>query len=91
MTPERPEYKLRGISPDALADLKNRTQYHPAPKREVAAAHEEVRLITYSSMQDFTVLCRPGRELSLALTKLEEAMFWANASIARIDEDGVRL
>lgn len=25
----------------------------------------------------------PGREQALALTKLEEAMFWANAGIAR--------
>lgn len=27
--------------------------------------------------------CQPSRETSLALTKLEEAMFWANASLAR--------
>ena len=25
----------------------------------------------------------PGREKELAITKLEEAMFWANAAIAR--------
>lgn len=25
----------------------------------------------------------PGREAALALTKIEEAVFWANASIAR--------
>ena len=30
-----------------------------------------------------TTLCSASRELSLALTKLEEAVFWANASIAR--------
>ena len=27
--------------------------------------------------------CPPSRELSLALTKLEEVMFWCNAAIAR--------
>lgn len=27
--------------------------------------------------------CPPSRELSLALTNLEQASFWANASIAR--------
>ena len=27
--------------------------------------------------------CPPSRELSLAMTKLEECMMWANASIAR--------
>ena len=28
-------------------------------------------------------LCLPGRERSLAMTKLEETVMWANASIAR--------
>lgn len=27
--------------------------------------------------------CPPSRELSIAITKLEEVMFWANAAIAR--------
>lgn len=28
-----------------------------------------------------------GREKSLAMTKLEEAMFWANAGVSRMSED----
>ena len=28
-------------------------------------------------------LCHDSREKSMAITKLEEAMFWANASVAR--------
>lgn len=31
-------------------------------------------------------VCPEGREKSLSLTRLEEAVMWANASIARMDE-----
>lgn len=31
----------------------------------------------------------PSRERSLALTKLDEALFWANAAIAAIAAEGV--
>jgi len=31
--------------------------------------------------------CPDSRELSLALTKVEEAVFWANAAIARHEEE----
>lgn len=31
-------------------------------------------------------VCPEGREMSLSLTRLEEAVMWANASIARMDE-----
>lgn len=37
--------------------------------------------------KDFAIMineyCKDGREKSVALTKLEEVTFWANASIAR--------
>lgn len=32
---------------------------------------------------ELTKRCPPSRELALALTKLEEAVMWANAAIAR--------
>jgi hypothetical protein len=32
-------------------------------------------------------LCPGSRELSLAITKLEEAVFWANAAIARNEKE----
>ncbi|MEM8610255.1 MAG: hypothetical protein AAGF92_24410 [Myxococcota bacterium] len=33
-------------------------------------------------------LCPASRERSIALTKLEEVMMWANAAIVREDKDG---
>jgi len=37
-------------------------------------------------LQEF---CPPSRELSLAITKLEESVMWANAAVARRSEDVV--
>lgn len=32
-------------------------------------------------------LCPDGREKALAITKLEETTFWANAAVARVETD----
>lgn len=43
----------------------------------------DVRLI-FSNMYDFIeTTCKPGRETSLVMTKLEEAQFWAIKGITR--------
>jgi hypothetical protein len=70
--------------PDArvAAQLEKAFTYH-SPKEDQPArytalrgkAHELATLITYATP--------PSREQSLALTKLEEAVMWANAAIAR--------
>lgn len=63
-------------------DLENRFTYH-APKENQAARYSAIR----AEVRDLALYlgenCPPSRELSLALTHLEEAVFWANASIAR--------
>lgn len=64
-------------------DLRNRFTYHP-PKADQPARYEQIRR---AGLQ-FAALVQtlgPGRnrEQSMALTKIEEAVFWANASIAR--------
>lgn len=52
---------------------------------------DEHQLGRFVAVRDFAhnfasyllTVCPPSRELSLALTNLEQTMFWANASIAR--------
>jgi hypothetical protein len=63
------------------ADLDNRFTYH-APGDKVAqfqGIRREARDLA-ATMNDW---CPEGREKSLAITKLEEAVMWANAAIAR--------
>lgn len=67
---------------DLLAALKHRFTHH-VPCDEKVASHEEVRALLHSASIDIASLCPDGRELYIALEKLEEAMFWANAAIAR--------
>lgn len=67
----------------AKDDLKHRFDYHPPSTDEVASDHQSARLMLLEAAEEISRICPDGREKSLALTKLEEAMFWANASIAR--------
>lgn len=44
---------------------------------------DDIRLM-FSKMYDVVeTVCKPGRETSLAITKLEEAQFWAIKGISR--------
>ncbi len=45
--------------------------------------YEDIRRNGYTLVRLLVASCPESRELSLALTKLEECIFWANASIAR--------
>jgi hypothetical protein len=67
-------------------DLKNRFTYHP-PKNDgdnpQVPRYEQIRKVAKRVALDWAEMCPPSRELSLAITHLEEAVFWANASIAR--------
>lgn len=65
-----------------LTDMNNRFNYH-APSNIKADRHIAVRINLKQVAIQLVNLTPASREQSLMLTKLEEAMFWANAAIAR--------
>jgi hypothetical protein len=65
------------------ADLAQRFAYHPPSTPETVQAHERVRALLGEAAQQLGALLPDGRERSLAITHLEDALMWANASIAR--------
>lgn len=66
----------------SLEDLEKRFTYHP-PKEGQAVKYEEIRREAKNLARIIVNLTPESREQSLALTKLEEVVFWANAAIAR--------
>lgn len=64
-------------------DLNNRFEYHPPKDEGTKELHEQVRSTLLGVANGFNSALPEGREKSLAITHLEEAMFWANAAIAR--------
>lgn len=63
-------------------DLNNRFKHHP-PDEVAVSRHSFVRKTLLDASLNVVEALSEGREKSLFLTKMEEAMFWANASIAR--------
>jgi hypothetical protein len=75
-------------TPNSIEDIEHRFAFHAATTQEkrdehtsVRAAHRDLALKVLHGVPD-------GREKALALTKIEEAMFWSNAAIARNKETG---
>lgn len=64
-----------------MDDLDRRFDYH-APDDLAKAAHSLTREMA-KSFAGFATDLGESREISLALTKIEEAMMWLNAHIAR--------
>ena len=67
------------MSPD---DVDRRFHPHPADEAR-SAAHSTVYTRCGDLAHLLNDLLPEGREKSLALTNLEQTMFWANAAIAR--------
>lgn len=65
-----------------IEEIEQRIIYHP-PNEMAVAKHTAIRKTIGDATIHFANELPEGREASLAITKLEEAMFWANAAIAR--------
>lgn len=72
--------------PRSSADIDNRFDFHPATTEEKRAEHGSVRDACKQLAHHFDRAVPACREKSLAITQLEQAMFWANAAIARAVE-----
>lgn len=63
-------------------ELTNRFTYHP-PTDKTRPKHEKVNDTLIAAAFILNDVCPPGRNLSLALTALEDAKMRANAAIAQ--------
>lgn len=68
-------------------DVENRFKFHPPSSDEVAKAHDVVRLNCGALAHEWASILPDSREKAIAIVKLDEAMMWANAAIAR-NQDG---
>ena len=67
------------------SEIDNRFSYH-APKGDQQARYEALRARGKNFAELINGYCPDSRERSIALTKLDEVVMWANASIARREE-----
>lgn len=64
-------------------DVDKRMKFYPANTETTVGAHELLRALARAHAKAVMDLLPPGREKSLVLTSLEEALMWANAAVAR--------
>jgi len=65
-----------------IEDLEKRFTYHP-PKGDQVQRYDVIRKRILELAEFLDAFIPDSREKSLAITKLEEVVMWANAAIAR--------
>ena len=66
---------------ESTADIENRFTYHRPGQHHAEVTFPTIRNHAKELANVIDALCPPSREKSLALTKLQEAVMWANASV----------
>jgi len=66
-----------------MKDMAREYLHHAPSSDDDIEAHMKVREAVRACAEQLEVLCPGSRELSVAHTHLETAMFWANAALAR--------
>lgn len=75
---------MPGENPKLLLSMRVERDFeYRLPRKDQADHCTELCKATKALALRYIQCCPDSRELSLALTKLEEAVFWANASIAK--------
>ena len=69
-----------------IEEIANNFTYH-APREGQVERYEEIRAKGMLFALEVFGSCPESREKSLAMTKIEEAVMWANAAIARNEDD----
>jgi len=64
-------------------NIVKRFEHHPPKDEFTVSQHENTRAETRELAKFYEATLPEGREKALAITKLEEALMWANAAIAR--------
>lgn len=76
----------KGPEPLSSDDIRNRFSFHPATSQGRQMEHKNIRDRCLSLGLSLAGNLPHNGELALAITKLEEVMFWANASVARTQD-----
>lgn len=63
-------------------EIETRFTYH-SPTADQPAIYVRIRELGRHFAEILCEVCPESRELSLALTNLEQSIFWANAAVAR--------
>jgi len=72
-----------------MNQIENNFMYHK-PSEDQTGVYEELRLEGKSLAYLIDAACPDSREKSLAMTKLEECIMWANAAVARNRKESER-
>lgn len=73
-----------------VEEIEHRFNFHPATTEEKRNAHSSMREACKQTALRINDALPDGREKSLAITHLEDAMMWANAGLARNNTEGAQ-